>query len=48
MAYRICEKTEGTIRYVRCKVAAYYGGEHQRADWNMHKENCMAKDGGKQ
>jgi MYND finger len=46
LACRICWKTEGTMRCGRCKVAAYCGREHQRADWKAHKKSCMPKDGG--
>jgi hypothetical protein len=46
MACRICGKTEGTMRCGRCKVAAYCGKEHQRADWTVHKKGCVSKDAG--
>jgi len=48
MACRICGKTEGTMRCGRCKVAAYCGREHQRADWKVHKKGCMFKNAGEQ
>jgi hypothetical protein len=46
MACRICGKTEGTMRCGRCKVTAYCGRDHQKADWKGHKKSCMPKDGG--
>jgi MYND finger len=48
MACRICGKREGAMRCARCKVAAYCGKEHQKADWTMHKKGCKSKDAGKQ
>jgi len=45
MACRICGKTEETMRCARCKVAAYCGKDHQKADWSVHKAACIPKAG---
>ncbi|KAH6962123.1 hypothetical protein BKA56DRAFT_598363 [Ilyonectria sp. MPI-CAGE-AT-0026] len=45
LLYKVCGKTEGIKRYSRCKVVGYYGKEHQKADWKVHKKICIYKDG---
>ena len=37
---KVCGKTEKTMRCARCKVVAYCGKEHQKADWKVHKRAC--------
>lgn len=39
----VCGKTDETKRCARCKVVAYCGREHQKADWASHKQNCAPK-----
>ncbi|KAH7110451.1 hypothetical protein EDB81DRAFT_927018 [Dactylonectria macrodidyma] len=45
MSCKICGKTEATNRCGRCKVVAYCGKEHQKADWKVHRKICVSKDG---
>jgi len=45
MACKVCRKTEGTMRCARCKAIAYCGREHQKADWKMHKQECLSVEG---
>lgn len=35
---------EGAKRCRRCKVVAYYGKSHQKADWKVHKKICVPKE----
>jgi len=37
---KVCGGTEKTMRCGRCKVVAYCGKEHQKADWKVHKRVC--------
>jgi hypothetical protein len=37
-----CGDTEKTMRCARCKVVAYCGKEHQKADWKVHKKICAS------
>jgi hypothetical protein len=46
MSCRICGKTEGIMKCARCKLAAYCGKEHQKADWKVHKTSCVSNNGG--
>jgi hypothetical protein len=36
---RVCGETK-TMKCARCKVVAYCGKEHQKADWKVHKRVC--------
>jgi len=38
----VCGETEKTMRCGRCKVVAYCGKEHQKADWKVHKRVCAS------
>ena len=38
---RVCGETKA-IKCARCKVVAYYGKEHQKADWKVHKKICAS------
>jgi len=39
---KVCGETEKTMRCARCKVVAYCGKEHQKADWKVHKRICAS------
>lgn len=39
---KVCGETEKTKRCARCKVVAYCGKEHQKADWKVHKRVCAS------
>jgi hypothetical protein len=39
---KVCGGTEKTKRCARCKVTAYCGKEHQKADWKAHKKICAS------
>ena len=40
-----CMRKDGNIkRCERCKVAAYFGEEHQKADWKTHKKRYVSKE----
>ena len=36
---RVCGETK-TMKCAQCKVVAYCGKEHQKADWKVHKRVC--------
>ena len=38
---RVCGETK-TMKCGRCKVVAYCGKEHQKADWKVHKKICAS------
>jgi hypothetical protein len=38
----ICGKSDKTLKCGQCKVVAYCGKEHQKADWKVHKRICAA------
>jgi MYND finger protein len=38
---KICGKTK-TMKCGRCKVVAYCGKDHQKADWATHKKICVS------
>jgi hypothetical protein len=38
----VCGDTEKTMKCARCKVVAYCGKEHQKADWKEHKRICAS------
>ena len=38
---RVCGETK-TMKCGRCKVVAYCGKEHQKADWKVHKRVCAS------
>lgn len=38
----VCDKREGAKVCQRCKVSAYCGKEHQKADWKAHKKICAS------
>jgi hypothetical protein len=37
---KVCGKTEATKKCAQCKVLAYCGKVHQKADWKDHKKIC--------
>jgi MYND finger len=37
---KVCGKPDKTLRCGQCKVVAYCGKEHQKADWKIHKRIC--------
>jgi hypothetical protein len=39
---KVCGELEKTKRCGRCKVVAYCGKEHQKADWKEHKKVCAS------
>ena len=39
---KVCGETEKAKRCARCKVVAYCGKEHQKADWKVHKRVCAS------
>ena len=39
---KVCGETEKTMKCARCKVVAYCGKEHQKADWKVHKKICAS------
>ncbi len=39
---KVCGETGKTKRCGRCKVVAYCGKEHQKADWKVHKKICAS------
>lgn len=39
----VCGRVDGTKKCSRCKVVAYCGTEHQRADWPLHKHVCSSR-----
>ena len=39
---KVCGETEKAKRCARCKVVAYCGKEHQKADWKVHKRVCVS------
>jgi len=41
---KICGKSEDTKRCGRCRVVAYCGRSHQKADWTVHRKICIPKD----
>ena len=45
MSCIVCKKVEGTMKCGRCKAVAYCGKEHQKADWKIHKQTCLEKQG---
>jgi hypothetical protein len=40
MPCKLCGKTEATKKCTQCKVVAYCGKVHQKADWKEHKKIC--------
>ena len=38
----VCGRRDKTFRCARCKVIAYCGKEHQKADWSGHKKVCRS------
>lgn len=41
---KICGRREGLKRCGRCKVVAYCGRDHQKADWKLHRKACAPKE----
>jgi len=41
---KVCGETEKAKRCARCKVVAYCGKEHQKADWKVHKKICVSSE----
>jgi len=39
---KVCGGTEKTMKCAQCKVVAYCGKEHQKADWKVHKRTCAS------
>ena len=37
----VCGETKA-MKCARCKVVAYCGKEHQKADWKVHKKICAS------
>ena len=40
---RVCGETKA-MKCARCKIVAYCGKEHQKADWKVHKKICVSSE----